>query len=190
MFEGVSILREDYAADEQAMPAHNESLVARESGYIGVHTTKPQSLAFGLNDSPTGLPAWILEKRRTWSDCSRAVETKYSKDEILDTVMIYWVTQSIGTSLRYDYEAALNLWAPVREGTRLVDAPTAFVHMHGEILLSPRAWLERTFNLRRYTRLERRQTEISDSHEPEGHRAMGALAPPGKPRVRLDQTRP
>jgi hypothetical protein len=100
MFKGVSILREDCAADEQAMLAHSESFVARESGYVGVHTTKPQSLAFGLNDSPIGLLAWILEKRRTWSDCNGAVETKFSKDEILDTVMIFWVTQSIALLLR------------------------------------------------------------------------------------------
>jgi pimeloyl-ACP methyl ester carboxylesterase len=153
MFEGVSIPREDYAPDEHALLQHNETFFAEESGYIGVHTTKPQSLAFGLNDSPIGLLAWILEKRRTWSDCNGNVETRFTKDEILDTVMIYWVTQSIGTSLRYYYEAAHDLWAPLRRETRLVEAPTAFLHMPGEILQPPRAWLERTFNLKRFTRL-------------------------------------
>ncbi len=147
MFDGGMIPTEDYGPDEQRMREKNERFFNLESGYIGVHTTKPMSLAHGLNDSPAGLLAWILEKRRSWSDCGGDVEARFSKRELIDTIMIYWVTQSIGTSLRYYYEAAHDLWAPLHTRSRLVDAPTGFLHMPGEILLPPRAWLERTVNL-------------------------------------------
>jgi len=55
--------------------------------------TKPQTLAYGLNDSPAGLAAWMVEKYRTWSDCNGDVEARYTKDELLTIVTIYWVTR-------------------------------------------------------------------------------------------------
>lgn len=124
-----------------------------ESEHRSPHN-KTTKYGLRLNDSPIGLLAWILEQRSTWSDCKGDAETRFSKDEILDTVTTYWVTQCIGTSLRYYYEAVHNLWTSAREGVRLVATPTAFLLMPGEILLPPRTWLERTFNLKRYTRLE------------------------------------
>ena len=56
-----------------------------EGGYAHIQGTKPQTLAYGLNDSPAGLAAWIVEKWRTWSDCSGEVERRFTKDELLTT---------------------------------------------------------------------------------------------------------
>ena len=72
-----------------------------ETGYQRIQGTKPQTLAYGLTDSPVGLAAWITEKLRSWSDCGGDVETRFSKDEILTLVSIYWHTRTIGTSVRY-----------------------------------------------------------------------------------------
>ena len=60
--------------------------------------TKPQTLGYGLNDSPAGLAAWIVEKFRAWCDCGGDVERKFTKDELLNNVMLYWVTQTITSS--------------------------------------------------------------------------------------------
>jgi microsomal epoxide hydrolase len=76
----------------------------QESAYAMIQGTKPQSLAYGLNDSPVGLAAWIIEKFRTWSDCNGDLESVYTKDELLTNIMIYWVTESIGSAIRGYYE--------------------------------------------------------------------------------------
>ena len=81
-----------------------------EGGYAHIQGTKPQTLAYGLNDSPVGLCAWIVEKYRTWSDCNGDVESVYTKDDLLTTVMIYWVTQTINSSTRLYYENSRTPW--------------------------------------------------------------------------------
>ena len=86
-----------------------------EGGYFHIQRTKPQTLGFGLNDSPAGLAAWIIEKFRTWSDCGGNPENSYSRDELLTNVMIYWVTQSGPSSVRHYYENRVDNWR-VRAG--------------------------------------------------------------------------
>ena len=76
-----------------------------ETGYQWIQGTKPQTLAYALNDSPAGLAAWIVEKFRTWSDCHGDVERRFTKDELLTNVMIYWVTGTINSSFWLYYEA-------------------------------------------------------------------------------------
>src|SRR5205814_970064 len=83
----------------------------------------PQTLAYGLNDSPVGLAAWIVEKWRTWSDCGGEVERRFTKDELLTTITIYWVTQTINSSTRLYYENQHNPWL-LQPGQRL-DVPYA-----------------------------------------------------------------
>lgn len=81
--------------DELKRLEARRALLATETAYSQLHATKPQSLGYGLNDSRAGLAAWIVEKFRTWSDSGGDVEKRFSKDEILTNVMIYWVTESI-----------------------------------------------------------------------------------------------
>jgi pimeloyl-ACP methyl ester carboxylesterase len=73
---------------------------ASEGAYGAMHRTKPQTAAFGLTDSPAGLAAWIVEKLRAWSDGYGDVERAYTKDEILTNVTMYWLTETIGCSMR------------------------------------------------------------------------------------------
>ena len=80
---------------------------AGRSRYQRIQETKPQTLAFGLTDSPVGLAAWLTEKLRSWSDCGGDVESRFSKDQILTLVSIYWHTRTIGTSARYYYANGL-----------------------------------------------------------------------------------
>ena len=83
-----------------------------ETGYQRIQGTKPQTLAFGLTDSPAGVAAWITEKLRSWSDCDGDVENRFSKDQILTLVSIYWHTRTIGTSVRYYHANGLGSSRP------------------------------------------------------------------------------
>lgn len=125
---------------------------AAEGAYAAMHSTKPQTAAFGLTDSPVGLAAWIVEKMRAWSDCGGDVERSFTKDEILTNVTLYWLTGTIGSSMRmYHANAAI---PPARRAER-VEVPSGFSLFPGDILPPPRAWLERTANTVRVTEPER-----------------------------------
>ena len=112
LFNGSLPDKINYTEEEKKYFERNEAFFANESGYSAIQTTKPQKLAYGLNDSPIGLCSWILEKRRTWSDSQGNVESRFTKDDLLTTVCIYWFTQTYGTSARYYYECVHNPWTP------------------------------------------------------------------------------
>ncbi|MCU1407116.1 MAG: multidrug transporter [Glaciihabitans sp.] len=115
---------------------------ASEGAYAAMHRTKPQTAAFGLTDSPVGLAAWIVEKMRSWSDGELSLV--YTRDEILTNVMIYWLTGTIGSSMRM-YNA--NSTIPDDQLTRRVEVPSGFALFPGDIIRPPREWLERSTNL-------------------------------------------
>jgi microsomal epoxide hydrolase len=124
-----------------------------EGGYSHIQGTKPQTLSYGLNDSPAGLAAWIVEKYRTWSDCNGDVESKYTKDELLTNITIYWVTQTINASTRLYYETQRIDWNLAQDdGIRVPTGVAAFPH---EISRPPREWAERSYNVQRWTQMPR-----------------------------------
>ena len=120
-----------------------------ETGYLQIQGTRPQTLAYGLTDSPVGLAAWIVEKFRAWSDCGGDVERRFSKDLLLTNLMLYWVTGAIGSSF-WPYYARLHGAWPISE-RRPVKVPTAYASFPREILHPPRAWAERVYDIRRWT---------------------------------------
>ncbi len=124
-----------------------------EGGYFHIQGTKPQTLSYGLNDSPTGLAAWIVEKWRTWSDCDGDVERRFSKDELLTTIMIYWVTQTINSSTRLYYENLHNTWV-IQPGQR-IDVPCGVARFPHDNSYPPREWAERFYNLQQWTEMPR-----------------------------------
>ncbi|HEY3378828.1 MAG TPA: epoxide hydrolase, partial [Armatimonadota bacterium] len=91
------------AAEQKYLNAIQDWMM-REGAYAMIQATKPQTLAYGLNDSPTGLAAWLVEKFRAWSDCAGDVERRFTKDELLTNIMLYWVTGTIHASMRTYYE--------------------------------------------------------------------------------------
>ena len=123
--------------------------VKHETGYQQIQGTKPQTLGYALNDSPVGLAAWIVEKFRSWSDCGGDVEKRFSKDELLTNIMIYWVTQTINSSVRLYCET-------MRAGrfavpSERVMTPTGCSIFPKEIYRPPRRWVEAQFNLVQWT---------------------------------------
>ena len=123
-----------------------------ERGYQQIQDTKPQTLGVGLNDSPIGLAAWIVEKYRSWCDCDGHPETKFTKDELLTNIMIYWVTQTATSAARYYYEARHD---GSRTNAERVEIPTACAAFPKEIIFNPRRWAETRFNLTRFTIMPR-----------------------------------
>jgi len=138
---------------ERAHLEQRERWQQAEGGYAHIQGTKPQTLSYGLNDSPAGLAAWIVEKYRTWSDCDGNVESRFTKDELLTTITIYWVTQTISSSTRMYYENQRHTWSMKPE--ERIQVPSAMALFPQEISLPPREWAERSYNVRRWTKMPR-----------------------------------
>ena len=123
---------------------------AHESGYQAIQGTKPQTLAYGLTDSPAGLAAWIVEKFKTWSDCDGDIEKSFSKDHLLENIMLYWVTGTINSAMRLYYESIGPSRTPDKEWP-FVSVPTAHARFPADIRPTPRIWAEQMFNIVRWT---------------------------------------
>ena len=151
---------DDPSTAETKLFKHNDEWLQKEGAYALIQSSKPQSLAQGLNDSPAGLAAWLVEKFRAWSDCGGDIESRFTKDELLTQIMIYWATQSIGPSFLtyYDFANAGALtW--IKEGmkkwTGSTKVPAAFALFPADISRPPREWAERFFNVQRWTEMPR-----------------------------------
>jgi pimeloyl-ACP methyl ester carboxylesterase len=123
-----------------------------ETGYQWIQGTRPQTLSFGLTDSPAGLAAWILEKFRAWSDCDGDPERVFTRDQMLANISFYWFTGAIGSSFYPYYFRRHRPW-PIPEGGA-VTAPTGYAAFPCEILRPPRSVAEKMFtNIRRWTQM-------------------------------------
>jgi pimeloyl-ACP methyl ester carboxylesterase len=142
-------------AEKQYMGA-NQGWFFQEGAYTMIQASKPQTLAYGLNDSPVGLAAWIVEKFRAWSDCDGDVEKRFSKDELLTNIMIYWVTQTINSSIR-NYYKDLSMPQPLSPGQR-IDIPAGFARFPKDLppgITLPRELAERHLRVERWTEMPR-----------------------------------
>ena len=139
---------------EMAAREQRQAFMLNEVGYQQIQGTKPQSIGVALNDSPAGLAAWIVEKFHGWSDIDRrlpagyGLEEKFTKDEILTNISLYWFTSSITSSARIYYE---NRNVAMQEPLGFVTVPTAGAIFPSEIYLTPRIWAEASYNIVRWT---------------------------------------
>jgi pimeloyl-ACP methyl ester carboxylesterase len=101
------------SAEEERFVRERDAWADREGAYSHVQRTRPLTAAYGLNDSPVGLAAWILEKFREWADCDGDVYRRFSRDDLLTNLTVYWMTETIGSSFRLYFEGAR---APLRFG--------------------------------------------------------------------------
>ena len=123
-----------------------------ERGYSAIQGTKPQTIGYVLNDSPVGQAAWIVEKFRALSDVNGDVESKFTRDEMLTNVMVYWLTGTATSAARIYYEVRREP-ASLRGGAG--DAPLACAAFPKEISFTPRRWLEAQYNLMQHTIMPR-----------------------------------
>ncbi|GAA1948806.1 epoxide hydrolase [Nocardioides panacihumi] len=139
----------DLTDDEREFVAQAQDWNVREMAYAMEQSTKPQTLAFALNDSPAGLAAWILEKFNAWSDCRGDLESVYSRDDLLTNLTLYWVTETIGSSMRLYYEAANSTTAAYGR----VEVPTGMAMSARDMFPTPRSWAERSYNVTHWTEI-------------------------------------
>jgi pimeloyl-ACP methyl ester carboxylesterase len=140
------------SADESRYVEQNDRWAAAERGYSAIQSTKPQTLGYGLNDSPAGLAAWILEKWRSWTDSNGDPATHLSRDFLLTTITLYWATRTITSSVRDYYD---NRWFGVPIGPDdHIEVPTAVAVFANHFVDEgdpPREWFERLYNVRQWT---------------------------------------
>ena len=121
-----------------------------ETGYQWIQGTRPQTLSFGLTDSPAGLAAWIVEKFRARSDCNGDVDSVFTRDRLLANISLYWFTGAIGSSFFPYYFRMHRPW-PIPEGGRIA-VPMGYSEFPRENLRAPRSLAERTYtDIRRWT---------------------------------------
>ena len=139
--------------EEQAYLDNVADWGATEGAYEHLHGTKPQTLSYALTDSPVGLAAWIVEKFRSWSDCTGDVEQTFGFDTLLTDISLYWFSDDINGSLRLYKE---NRLAPLtfNSGER-VAPPLGVALFPRELPMPQRRWVERTFDVRRWTVMRR-----------------------------------
>lgn len=141
---------------ERAYLELNRQWATTERGYSQIQSTKPQTVGYGLNDSPAGLAAWILEKWRSWADSQGDLDARFSRDFLLTVVTIYWVTQTITPSMRDYFD---NRWYGVTLGPDdFVDVPTGISAFSRHFVVErqpPREWAERLYNVQQWTPMPR-----------------------------------
>jgi microsomal epoxide hydrolase len=145
---------------EKKFIVESEKWQQKEGAYAMIQATRPQTLAHGLSDSPAGLAAWIVDKYRAWSDCGGDVEKRFTKDELLANITLYWVTGTINSSFRFYHDAAnagALTWIVemLRKWTGSSQVPTGFASFPRDLLPPPREWAERFFNIQRWTEMPR-----------------------------------
>ena len=143
----------DPTPEEQTFIQELEQWLKEETGYQWIQGTRPQTLAFGLSDSPAGLAAWIVEKFRRWSDCDGDVESVFTRDHLLANISLYWFSGAIGSSF-WPYYARLHGPWPIPEGG--VTAPMGYAAFPHEIVRPPRSVAQRWYtDIRRWTEMPR-----------------------------------
>ncbi|PCI76368.1 MAG: hypothetical protein COB20_10885 [SAR86 cluster bacterium] len=148
--------RDDVSEAESSLRNARTAYMQNEVGYQRIQGTKPQSLGYGLNDSPAGLAAWIVEKFHGWSDLPQGadgyLDNNFSKDELLTNIAIYWFTETITSSARIYYESNKT---PVAKPIEYINVPTGVAVYPAEIYITPRSWAAAAYDLRHYSLMEK-----------------------------------
>jgi pimeloyl-ACP methyl ester carboxylesterase len=144
---------EDYAPDEQWAIAQRDQFAASGMGYFNIQMTRPQTIAYAMTDSPVGLAAWLVEKRRDWAGTNGDIESVFSKDDLLSTVCLYWFTETYRSAAQHYHAPRLpgRIKPLVHDRVPVVEVPVAALQFGQDITYRPRAWAERMFNIRRWT---------------------------------------
>jgi pimeloyl-ACP methyl ester carboxylesterase len=146
----VATVPADLSPAERRFVADAQNWMQTEMAYAMEHATKPQTLAVGLNDSPAGLAAWIIEKFWRWGDHDGDLAAAFGRDRLLTNLTIYWATATIGSSIQLYFESMRDPGRPGRS-----EAPTAYLMTAKDFFPTPREWVARQGRVDRWTELDR-----------------------------------
>ena len=145
---------EGVAPEELQRMRERQASLTDATGYTQIQGTKPQTLGYGLNDSPAGLAAWIVEKFHAWCDCQGDVESIFTKDELLTNIMLYWVTETATSAARLYYESRREAGAGLLTAPPgRIEVPTGAALFPYEFTIPPRRWAEAHYNITRWTEM-------------------------------------
>ncbi|HEX9397200.1 MAG TPA: epoxide hydrolase [Burkholderiales bacterium] len=140
--------------EEKKYQEQLQEFIKEGMGYQWIQGTRPQTLAYGLTDSPAGLSAWIADKFHAWSDNGGTIESAIPRDTMLANISLYWLTGAIGSSF-WPYYARMHRPWPIPEG-KTIAVPMGYAEFPKEILKPPRSLAENTFtNIKRWTVMEK-----------------------------------
>jgi pimeloyl-ACP methyl ester carboxylesterase len=148
---------DDLTVEEQAALDALEHSRQWDSGYSEEHATRPQTVGYGLVDSPAGLCAWIVEKFWAWSDRGGSLEEAVSRDAILDNLMLYWLPGTGASAARLYWESIRDVSELINRSTGdTVDVPTGCSIFPKELQRPSRRWAERRFtDIRHWNELDK-----------------------------------
>jgi len=151
------IYHPEIAEHEELSPAEKEYIKAeddwymREGGYSLQQRTRPLTLSYSLNDSPVGLCAWIVEKMYSWADSGGNIEKVFTRDELLSNVTLYWVTETIHSSVRlYNENSKIRLKLG---SSNKIKVPAGIARFRYEEPFPPRQYVERGFTISRWSEI-------------------------------------
>ena len=148
----------DFASNERWMLNRNAEAMGHITSHVAVQAIDPQTLAYGLADSPIGTAAWIWERRRNWSDCDSDLVALYGRDFLCTTASLYWLTNTIGTSFRIykeQFNGMVMDWPRLHDRLPAIPVPTGVAVAPKEVVLMPRAAVERQADIRRWQVMEK-----------------------------------
>src|SRR5262245_54753001 len=157
------------SAAEKTYREANAAFWQQEYGYKAIQSTKPQTLAYALNESPAGLAAWLVEKWRSWADSRGNLDERFSRDFLLTTVTVYWVKQTIDSSIRDYFDNDNKRFRITLGPEEFVNVPTGVALFFNNFVdegTPPREWAERLYNVRRWTPMAR-GGHFAPAEEPE-----------------------
>ena len=158
---------EMFAPDEAWMPARRDEAAPTLVSHISVHAHDPQTLAYALADSPVGTAAWLWERRRAWSDCDGDLVAHYGRDFLCTNASLYWLTNTIGSSLRIYKECFNPAMPPAPRTFGRIGVPTAMGISPRELAFMPRKLAEERCNLQQWT-LFPRGGHFAPAENPQG----------------------
>jgi pimeloyl-ACP methyl ester carboxylesterase len=141
------------SASEQHWRTTRQQWLEAEGGYSHQHSTKPLTLAYGLADSPVGLASWITEKFRSWSDCGGDLLSRFSFDELITNISIYWFSRNVFATLRIYKENRTSALA--MDSGEIIRPPLSFASFPREICPPPQEWVKRGYNVVRWMEMPR-----------------------------------
>ncbi|MDB5091700.1 MAG: Soluble epoxide hydrolase, partial [Mucilaginibacter sp.] len=134
------------SAKEKAAFKSLNYLYSKGGGYAGIMVTRPQTLGYGLSDSPTGLASFFLDKFNDWTYSGGDAEKVLTKDEILDDITLYWLTNTAASSAQLYWENNTNNFNVAEQRTAEITIPVAVTVFPGEIYQAPKSWTERSYH--------------------------------------------
>jgi pimeloyl-ACP methyl ester carboxylesterase len=146
--------RDDFTAEEVQNFDRQRNPMLNMTHFL-THTWEPQTLGWALQDSPVGLMAWMLHRRATWSDCGGDVEARFTKDELITTCALYWLTKTVASSLRFYADSFRSPWQAAHNRRPTLAAPTGIAVFPGELSHVPRSVAGQHANLVHWTQMPR-----------------------------------